>query len=228
MNLEEFTLKDNSTVNLLKRPQSSPRDPLGSLIAIQRMRNDEKVLPTPSAQQFDKYSETRRRVEESLENQRKMIGELEMQGVTFQPEINDNSSKLAKTSEETDVLARTKAWAHFKNERRKQAIQAKLEKEEKEVAVAIAPMRIREASVEGLSKVKPYIDGFMSTEVTKSALLYNKGNYQENVPSRLEKKLKNWESRKRADGKGEDAKKEKVKVNFEEFKMALHHKINKN
>ena len=231
INTDEFTLKGDSNTNLLKSSKNTSKDALSSVIGIQRLRNKEKVVPALTANQFEKYNETRFRVQQSLENQRKLIDEKEMQGVTFHPEINYNSSKLAQVGDDYNVLVRTENWAHSKNEKRKLAVQAKLVKEEKEDALAVSPMRLRDMSVEAISETKLETEGFQTADGSKSGFFFNKGNYKSEGQSRLQRKMRNWQSRKMSNDKEDnlkESKEKKVKVNFEDFRTAVHHKINKN
>ena len=198
-----------------------------NLIGIQRQRNQEKVCSSPKAYTFDKYNETRRLADKSLDKQRKENEDREMQGVTFHPTINEYSAQLVRTGGETDVLVRTEAWANYKDEKRKLVVQLKAVKEENKAVLAITPLKVAEHRVEGMSKVRAHVECVQGEDMTKTVVNYNKGNYNDGVPSRLQKKLKNWDKRKSKDSEDEEKNPGKGKVKYDDFRMALHKKINK-
>jgi len=207
-----------------------------NIIAIQRARNNQKLAKV-SDPLYDKAIQIQQKTQTILQKKKEEQEEKAMEGYTFQPTINYNSAKMTKSGSQTDVVDRVEAWHQAKQERLKEAKKMRKNQAESDLVESTLPFQSQPSRVEAPSKVKELTQAMIVPNQTQSVIYYNKGNYRDDVPSRVQRKLKNFEARKVQESQGAEeqlaealkgTKRTKEAVDFGQFKKALHKNINKN
>ena len=195
-----------------------------NILDLQKYRNKVKYDTMNVNDKIIDLFESKIPLESKLDQIRKEKQSKELDGMTFHPQINQKPN--TSLPEREKFLDRTKEWNMIKVENQKRAMENKVNQSKARDDEVCLPLKLFESKVTATSKVKDFKASMEIPDMTKSVIYYNKGNYKADVPSRVQRKLKNYEQRKGQHLKRQTASQDKKKVNFGDFRVALHKKIN--
>ena len=168
-------------------------------------------------------------IEERLEEQRRIKADEEMIGVTFTPEINTKSIIMTQSIKNESVVNRTQNWQNSKLEKHKKEIEkVTQQREEEEMKESRSHVKDFEPREETKSKVQHLTSSVDNLDTTNSVIYYNRGNYRNDVESRVQRKLRNFGVRKEFETQKTQNMTQQTNVDLTDFKIALHKKINSN